>query len=462
MARQQELLQQNDVEVVGLTVGANPEEDWSWMAGFWNHRKGDHFARQDWGHENGSSVWPKEVQEHAKVCVIGLENMIAFFRHDRNPQESGPGPDAWMLQVAWNWCRRVEVGMMPHGALLAHARQTGAKIMMHPTQDFLVPRHRHGNWDSYDWELHGRHGVAAVRRMLTLHGFWPEPIRPVDQLVPVAPVRSRADDNDFTKSKCIPAAMWKEFSSVRGVELYVDDAFTKENYTWAHMEGRPQRDNWYQCPASSVRAPGECNVSWYMQAKGHYFWALYPSEYDGSLVAKWVRGRQPAGGVMWRADYAADISCGPASVNDFKFVTGITLDRSVNDFQIFLYMEREPRNGGVEKLHMLACKTVPKAVRMLLHPGAFQPRKNQAGWTQDPGRREMIWQERENGACTWAVEDMVFRQDHPGAHIFRRIGTVEQWDQRDPAWEDIGTLGTEGQVAEDPVNEKSMICYENL
>ena len=185
---------------------------------------------------------------------------------------------------------------------------------------------------------------------------------------------------------------------MRGVKLYVDDAFTKENYTWAHMEGRPQRDNWYQCPASSVRAPGECNVSWYMQAKGHYFWALYPSEYDGSLVAKWVRGRQPAGGVMWRADYAADISCGPASgasVNGFNFVTGITLDRSGNDFPIVLYMEREPRNGGVEKLHMLACKTVPKAVRRILHPGAFQPRKKFPGWTQDPGRRE----ERALGRC---------------------------------------------------------------
>ena len=71
-------------------------------------------------------------------------------------------------------------------------------------------------------------------------------------------------------------------------------------------------------------------------------------------------------------------------------------------------------------------------------------------------------EERENGACTWAVEEMVFRQDHPGAHIFCRIGTVEQWQERDPAWEDIGTLGTEGQVAEDPVNEKSMKCYENL
>ena len=117
---------------------------------------------------------------------------------------------------------------MPHGALLAHARQVGARITMHPTDEFLVPRGRHGTWEPYPWDLHGR---------------------------------SRANDNDYMKTKSIPAAMWKDFSSVRGVELYVDDAFTKENYTWAHMEGRPKCDNWYQCLASSVRAPEECNVS---------------------------------------------------------------------------------------------------------------------------------------------------------------------------------------------------------
>ena len=312
-------------------------------------------------------------------------------------------------------------GNMLHDPLLAQATRG------------CLRRPRRPRRGSLPWVL-PPHGVAAV---------------------PVAPIPSRANDNDLTMSKCMPAAMWEEFSLVRGVELYVDDAFTKENYTWAHMEGNPKGENWYQCPAFSVRAPGECNVSWYMQSKGHWFWALYPAGQDGSLVAKWVRGRQPAGGVMWRPDYVADIGCGPSSVNNFNFVTGITLDRSGNDFPIFLYMERQPHTGGnVEQLHMLACKTVPKAVRRILHPGAFQPRRRHPGWVQDPGRNSHIWQESENGTCTWKVQEMVFQQQHPGAHIFRRMGTMEQWAELDTQWEDIGTLGTEGRVAEDPTDDE--------
>ena len=106
---------------MGLTEGANPEEDFQWMAGFWDQKTGDYFPSWDWGLENGGSMWSKAVQEQAKVCVIGLENMLASIQSDQNPASSGQ-PDAFMLQVAWCWCRRVATGNMPLGRCLRKRR----------------------------------------------------------------------------------------------------------------------------------------------------------------------------------------------------------------------------------------------------------------------------------------------------------------------------------------------------
>ena len=42
-------------------------------------------------------------------------------------------------------------------------------------------------------------------------------------------------------------------------------------------------------------------------------------------------------------------------------------------------------------------------------------------------------------------------QEHPGAVVYRKRGTVQDWDIG--AWVSIGTLGTEGSDAEDPNND---------
>ena len=39
-------------------------------------------------------------------------------------------------------------------------------------------------------------------------------------------------------------------------------------------------------------------------------------------------------------------------------------------------------------------------------------------------------------------------QEHPGAVVYRKKGTVEDWAIGE--WVSIGTLGTEGRDAEDP------------
>ena len=110
------------------------------------------------------------------------------------------------------------------------------------------------------------------------------------------------------------------------------------------------------------------------------------------------------------------------------------------------------RSSQNEQLHLLACSDVPRPVEATLHPSAFAPRRMPApGPVADPCRKPMMWQEGENGAVTFQVQNMIFWVAHPGAPIYRKVGTMSDWAT--PGWQRIGTLGTEAQDAEDPKDD---------
>ena len=106
----------------------------------------------------------------------------------------------------------------------------------------------------------------------------------------------------------------------------------------------------------------------------------------------------------WRPDYAADITTGIDNVHDYKFVNSVCIADAGVEFPVYIYLEKPPRIGtNPERLHLFACKQVPKAVRLTVHPAAFKSRRAIPGWIMDPGRKGWIWQEAENGACSWEV-----------------------------------------------------------
>ena len=110
------------------------------------------------------------------------------------------------------------------------------------------------------------------------------------------------------------------------------------------------------------------------------------------------------------------------SIEGWEFKTKLILDEMGNRFPLVLYMEkpssarRSPESSvrrNPNQLMLLACKKVPKQVRLALHPGAFKPRKAHAGWVLDPGRRARMWQEAENGRIYWVVDNYLFYQVTP-------------------------------------------------
>ena len=104
----------------------------------------------------------------------------------------------------------------------------------------------------------------------------------------------------------------------------------------------------------------------------------------------------------WRPDYIADISKGHGHINNYVSVSGITIEDGGHDFTIFLRLDRPPNRGQhPTNLELFACKRAPAAVSAMSHPSNFQPRKNIAGWVQDPGRKQLMWQDSGNGARTW-------------------------------------------------------------
>ena len=91
-------------------------------------------------------------------------------------------------------------------------------------------------------------------------------------------------------------------------------------------------------------------------------------------------------------DYAADISVGMSSTHQFEFKTTLVLDALGNRFPLVLYMEKPALQGqNANKLHLIACKTVPPQVRLALHPGAFRPRQASPGWAIGAMRHNRRW-----------------------------------------------------------------------
>ena len=99
-----------------------------------------------------------------------------------------------------------------------------------------------------------------------------------------------------------------------------------------------------------------------------------------------------------------DISVGLGHINNYVTVSDITIEAGRSDCLIFLYLERPPTLGqNPEKLHLPASKRAPVSVGAMIRPCHFQPRKNIVGWVQYPGRNQLMWPDRENGACQWEV-----------------------------------------------------------
>ena len=82
-----------------------------------------------------------------------------------------------MLTFMIAWRARVSDGHMAHGPLLAHARQCGHELVRTSQAQpdgclshFLVPTKRLQVWSQYDWQEHGRDGLAAITKFLKLNG----------------------------------------------------------------------------------------------------------------------------------------------------------------------------------------------------------------------------------------------------------------------------------------------------
>ena len=121
---------------------------------------------------------------------------------------------------------------------------------------------------------------------------------PITGLKP-PPVPSRAERNKSTKETGYPSVEWNKLTLICGVELLLDDPLMLEQYNWEMQKGGPTVAE-LQCPVSSGSLrPGEYNITWYQQVKGHWFWAMYRDEATSQLTVKWVRGTCPPGGKRW-------------------------------------------------------------------------------------------------------------------------------------------------------------------
>ncbi len=409
-----------------------------WMACFWDPMRNDYHQDQMW-----HDTWSPGHIKTATFCKEGLEQMIAYkltarrcaaadtaastassasCDHHTTTSTLADHMEDLRLGFMHAWCRRVAENTMPHGPLLAHAVQCGHMLVEHSTTDgngqtcsFLVPTARHGTWNDYDWSTHGEDGLAAIKQLLLVNHFWPAPIMPVSHLPCVTRMRSQKEDNLSLLADCAPC-LGTHFSPLRGVKVFVQENVYREQYSWVRRAGMPsdvEQSLLRPASFSYSSVPGAATVSYYMQSKGHYFYAFYRHEGTGHLVAKWVRGRTEPGKKQWQVGYAADIDVGVGHINGWRFINGVYLVDGDQEFPIFLYMERPPQKGQhPEQLHLLACCEVPAAVQHSVQPSSWQPRKGQSGWVVDPGRGQWMHQQAQNGAIQFGIAGTkVFHQD---------------------------------------------------
>ena len=194
------------------------------------------------------------------------------------------------MAVMMEWCRRVVHGMMPHGALLAHTRLSGHRVVR--AQDYLEPA------QGVDWQEHGRQAVAAIRTRLMFTGFYPQVAESLDRPPPA--VVFLWDRNRATMEKGFPAEEWQKLTIIRGVELWLDDEATLCDYTWSVVKGGPTAAEVQYPVRSGELMPGEYNVTYYQQVEGHWFWAMYRDESCSNLMVEWARGYCPPGSSRWQ------------------------------------------------------------------------------------------------------------------------------------------------------------------
>ena len=186
------------------------------------------------------------MQREAHICLQGLQNMLSVYttKLRESPEYSVPWGEAFhfRMKVMTEWCRRVDAGKMPHGALFAHTRLTGQTVVRHDDYSALA--------QGVDWQEHGRQGVAALRSILLRMGFYPQMAESVRDRPPPAVV-SLADGNRATKETGIPAVEWQKLTIIRGVELWLDDEATLCDYTWSVVRGRQSPKSSVQCPQAT-------------------------------------------------------------------------------------------------------------------------------------------------------------------------------------------------------------------
>ena len=188
----------------------------------------------------------------AAVCVEGLTNMQSYYGAQlaQSPESSVPWGDAFhfLMAVMLEWRKRVVDGRMPHGALLAHARLKGTT--MADEHGAVVPA------SGYDWQDHGRDGVAAVKSILLNLGFYPKIVMQVASLTPPA-VPTQAMRNIAKKEQAFPSVDWSRVTLIRGVELWMGDAQVLEENTWEVLQGGPKVSDLQRPVHSGHLRPGE-------------------------------------------------------------------------------------------------------------------------------------------------------------------------------------------------------------
>ena len=209
-----------------------------WLAALWDESTGTFFPDQDWEHPieaDGTriSAWEVEVQKEAHICLQGLQNMLSFYsaKLRESPDYSVPwGSESFhfRMKVMTEWCRRVDAGKMPHGALLAHTRLTGHTVVR--KDDYSEPA------QGVDWQEHGRQGVATLRKILLHMGFYPRMAESVRDRPPPTAV-SMSTRNRATMVTGFPAVEWQKLTIIRGVQFWLDDKTTQRDYTWRVVKG---------------------------------------------------------------------------------------------------------------------------------------------------------------------------------------------------------------------------------
>ena len=188
------------------------------MAALWDHCTGDYAIGQDWNPAEGS-MWDDKLMRQAGLCLRALKNFESWRAQARikDPAPAAQSPvqewGGFMLVVMMAWCKRVSEGIMPHGPLLAHARQCGHPLVKKTSslgngeeQTFLVPKFQASeDWMLYDWQEHGCDGLYAITKFLKSKGFWNAVDMEVSNVPPPMRGQSKREKNVHLMLACATA-----------------------------------------------------------------------------------------------------------------------------------------------------------------------------------------------------------------------------------------------------------------